>query len=57
MSKERKHLTPLEWEKENSGQMEHPHREVKIVGEKKIGQEPLENELIDQEIASSKRIH
>ena len=40
MAKERKHLTPPKWEKENSGNSEHPHKEVRIVGEKKIGQEP-----------------
>lgn len=47
MSKERKHGTPLYWEKEDSGQTGHPHREIKIVGEKKIGQEPLNDEELE----------
>jgi hypothetical protein len=49
MSKERKHLTPPEWEEEDSGQVSHPHREVKIVGEKKIGLEHMDEELTDKE--------
>lgn len=49
MIKERKHRTPLEWEEEDSGEVRHPHREAKIVDEKKIGQEPLGQELDDQE--------
>ena len=55
MGKQRKHMTPLEWEKEDSGQMEHPHREVKIVGEKKIGQEPLNQESEQKKEISPKK--
>lgn len=44
MTKERKHQTPSQWQEEDSGKMEHPHKEKKIIGEKKTGQEPLEQD-------------
>ena len=55
MAKQRKHGTPLQWEQEDSGQFEHPHTQVKIVGEKKIGQEPMGQDLEKSQEKKSKR--
>jgi hypothetical protein len=45
MKKQRKHGTPSYWEKEDSGDVEHSHREVKNIDEKKVGQEPMDQEV------------
>jgi hypothetical protein len=45
--KQRKHNTPSAWEKEDSGQVRHPHRQVKIIGEKKTGQETIDQEEVE----------
>ncbi len=55
MSKQRKHLTPLKWEEENSGEVRHPHREAKIIGEKKVGLEPMDQELNNKNLIDNDR--
>ncbi|MBI2774739.1 hypothetical protein HYX58_01920 [Candidatus Dependentiae bacterium] len=54
MSKQRKHDSPSGWQKEDSGEMQHPHREVKIIHEKKVGLDPVTLDDQEKETGSSK---
>lgn len=55
MTKERKHGTPLQWQEEDSGEMGHPHEEKKIVGQKKVGQEPIEQDQESESLPQLKK--